>query len=150
MPFSSWQFRCTTIHFQATPLRCFSMHIHCGSSRLFSLTSLVNALASPDCTFPSYSIAFRSHSLAHLLSTTHFLRVSILFCSIASPLTTVLVLIGSARFHSNSIQCLSVPTHYFPLQSLTFPMQCISFLFHRLSRPINAVTSPCIALPFLC
>ena len=156
MPFSSWQFRCTTIHFQATPLRCFSAHIHCGSSRLFSLTSLFNAIASPNCTFPipsilSYSIAFHSHSLALLLRAAPFLRISMLFFSIASPLPTVLVLIGSAHFCgyafrvcSTLFNALAFRFQTFPYYSCayrlcTFPQQFCSVLLHAYALHISAM-----------
>lgn len=127
--------------------------------------------------FLSYFTAFHSHSLAPLLLALPFLRISVLFFSIASPLPTVLVLIRSARFHNNSVQCYSMPSHYISLlclclsklsyafsflrfslllhtsakpnislPNLTFPLQCISFLFHCRSWLINTVTSLCSAL----
>ena len=147
MPFSSWQFRCTTIQFPATPLRCFSMHIHCCSSRLFSLTSLFNAIRIVTTHFQydavlSYSIAFHSHSLAHLLSDVLFLRISMLFFSIASPLPTVLVLIGSAHFCGYAFRVCSTlfnaiasrfrtfPYYSFAYPLLTVPQQFYSSLFY--------------------
>ena len=140
MPFSSWLFRCTTIQFPATPLRCFSMHIHCCSNWLFSLTSLFNAIRIATTHFQydavlSNSIAFHSHSLALLLRAVPFLRISILFFSIASPLPTILALIRSARFHSNSVQRFSVPTHYISRLFLCFSNRLFSLtsLFNALA-----------------
>ena len=151
MPFSSWRFRSTTIQFPAIPLLCISMHIHCGSSRLFSLTSLVNALSSRFQTFPYYSCAYLLCTFlwlcaSHLLYAYALHVNSMPFRLVSRPVPTVLALICSARFHNNSIQYFSMPTHYFPMPSLTFPMQCISFLFHCLSWLFNAVTSLCSAL----
>lgn len=118
----------------------------------------------------SYSTAFHSHSLAHLLLAAPLLRISKLFFSIASPLPTVLVLIRSARFCGYALLhiswlclCLSKPSYAFSflrfslllhtsakpnisLPKLTLPLQCISFLFHCRSWQINAVTSLCSAL----
>lgn len=195
-PFTSALFCCSTIQFQATPLLCISALFHCGSSLLLSFTSLFNALAphfdSFHChsfsmplrlltvlfqyqAFLSYFTAFHSHSLAPLLLALPFLRISVLFFSIASPLPTVLVLIRSARFCCYALLICSMPTHYISLlclskpsyafsflrfslllhtsakpnislPNLTFPLQCISFLFHCRSWLINAVTSLCSAL----
>ena len=153
MPFSSWLFRCTTIQFPATPLRCFSMHIHCCSSRLFSLTSLFNAIRIVTTHFQydavlRYSIAFHSHSLAHLLRTTPFLHISILFyCksaayySCAYLLCTFLWLCVSCLFSAGQCPCVS-----FPDLSLLF--LCLSAL--HVSTAVQIVASQCLRITFLC
>lgn len=143
----------------------------CFALRLYSMPLRLLTVLFQDQAFLSYSAAFRSHSLAHLLRAVPFLHISALFSSIASPLPTVLALIRSARFQGLAVQCLRItflgyayaflnfamPFHFFatlgysiPLPNLTFPWHCRSFLFHRLSRLINAVTDQCVAFPFLC
>jgi hypothetical protein len=160
----------SAVHFYACPLRLISAHSLCFALRLYSMPLRLLILFQ-DQAFLSYSAAFRSHSLAHLLRAVPFLRISELFSSIASPLPTVLALIRSARFQGLAVQCLRItflgyayaflnfamPFHFFatlgysiPLPNLTFPWHCRSFLFHRLSRLINAVTDQCVAFPFLC
>ena len=90
---------------------------------------------------------------------------------VSRPVPTVLALIRSARFLDLDALCLRItflgyayalpnvalPFHFcatpgnsIPLPNLTFPLQCISFLFHRLSRLINTITNQCVAFPFLC
>lgn len=130
MLFSSWQFRCTTIQFPATPLLCISMLVHCDSFQL--IASAVLFYAYPLHLSSTLGLCFT------LLIKSMPLRL------VSRPVPTVLVLIRSARFHGSSIQCFSVPTHY-----ISWPLQCTSFLFHRLSRLINAVTPHCVAFPFL-
>lgn len=93
----------------------------------------------------SYSAAFRSHSLAHLLRAAPFLHISVLFFSIASPLPTVLALIRSARFHSSSIQCFSLPTHYISWLCLCFSKPSYAFSFLCYSRQLHASAKPNIS-----
>jgi hypothetical protein len=62
------------------------------------------------------------------------------------------VLLSAYAFpnHALPFHFLATLGHSIPLPNLTFPLQCISFLFHRLSRLINAVTDQCVAFPLRC
>ena len=122
----------------------------CGATLCFSIADHICSFPCPRCSMPlrlttvlfqdhaslSYSAAFCSHSLAYLLLATHFLHISKLFFSIASPLPTVLVLICSARFHNNSVQCFSITSRY-----VSWPCLCLSFLC--CSIPLQNLTFLC-------
>ena len=153
MPFSSWQFRCTTIHFQATPQCCFSAHIHCGSSRLFSLTSMFNAIRIVTTHFQydavlSNSIAFHSHSLSLLLRAVPFLRISMLFFSIASPLPTVLALIRSARFCGYAFRVCSTLFNALAFRFRTFPYYSCAHRLCTFSQQFSSLLLSAYALLF--
>lgn len=163
----------------------FNSKLHlCGAFLRKSIASHFVSFPCPRCSMPlrlrtvlflyratlSYSTAFHSHSLAHLLRAVPLLRISKHFISIASPLPTVLALICSARFCGYALLYISWLCLGFSIQSnalsflrfslllhtsakpnislpkLTLPLQRISFLFHCYSRLINAVTSLCSAL----
>lgn len=154
----------SAVHFYACPLLLISAHSLCFALRLYSMPlRLLTVLFQYEAVL-SYSAAFRSHSLAHLLRAAPFLRISMLFycqsspyCSCAYPLCTFPQQFHSVLLSACAFPDLALPFHFFatlgnsiPLPNLTFPLQCISFLFHRLSRLINAVTDQCVAFPLHC
>ena len=136
MQFSSWRFRCSTIQFQATHLRCFSTHIHCCSYPL--LTSLFSSLASHNCTFPIRRVSKlclcfsnRLFSLTSLVSAIASRFQTCPYCSCAYPLCTFLWLCASHLLYT--FLCFA---YAFP--NSTMPFQCFSY--HSYALLINAIT----------
>lgn len=150
MPFSSWQFRCITIQFPATPLLCISMLVHCDSFQLIASTLLFCSIPCPCVSFPDLSLLFLRLSALHFSIAVHFI-------SLPTHYISWLCLCFFKPSYTFSFLRFSWPLHAFatlgnsmPLPNLTFPLQCISFLFLSHSMLINAVTFHSVAFPLHC
>ena len=142
-------FLCSSVHGSSVAQQFISkLHI-CGAFLRISIAAHIHSW--PRCSVPlrlltvlfqydaflSYSAAFRSHSLAHLLRAAPFRLISVLLFSIASPLPAVLVLIRSARFCGYALLICSMPALYISLLCLCLSRLCLAFSSLRFSSQLN-------------
>ena len=149
MQFSSWQFRCSTIHFQATHLRCFSTHIHCCSYPL--LTSLFSSLASPNCTIPIRRVSKlclcfsnRLFSLTSMVNAIESRFQTFPCCSCAYPLFTVLWLCASHLLYACAIHFIALPMR-FKTKLCLFISALLICSIHFFALPMPFLTQLCLS-----